>query len=59
MQPLPSPIHLRQLKNQSKDLRAACRAGEADALARLVQHHPQHSSEQRRDVSLQGAFARS
>jgi len=53
MQPLPSPIHLRQLKNQSKDLRDACRAGQTDALARLYQHHPQHSPQATRTLSLQ------
>ena len=52
MQPLPSPIHLRQLKNQSKDLRDACRAGQAEALARLYQHHPQHSPQATRIVNL-------
>ncbi|MBT3345460.1 MAG: sigma-54-dependent Fis family transcriptional regulator [Gemmatimonadetes bacterium] len=55
MQPLPSPLHLRQLKNQAKDLRDACRVDDPEALSRLRQHHPQHTSDSRRDVSLQDA----
>lgn len=55
MQPLPSAIHLGQLKNQAKDLRDACRAGQPEALSRLRHHHPQHAADSRREVSLQEA----
>lgn len=41
--PLPSRPHLDQLRKQAKDLLAAWRAGDAEALSALREHHPEHS----------------
>src|SRR5690242_1979429 len=40
---LPSRPSLDQLRKQAKDLLAAWRAGDAEALAWLREHHPEHS----------------
>jgi ankyrin repeat protein len=39
---LPSRPHLDQLRKQAKDLLAAWRAGDAEALSSLREHHPEH-----------------
>lgn len=39
---LPSRPHLDQLRKQAKDLLAAWRAGDAEALSALREHHPEH-----------------
>jgi ankyrin repeat protein len=41
--PLPSHPHLDQLRKQAKDLLAAWRAGDAEALSSLREHHPEHA----------------
>ncbi|HEV7505575.1 MAG TPA: ankyrin repeat domain-containing protein [Thermoanaerobaculia bacterium] len=41
--PLPSRPHLDQLRKQAKDLLAAWRAGDAEALSSLREHHPEYS----------------
>jgi hypothetical protein len=38
--PFPPDAHLRQLKNQAKDLCRACRKGDPDAIRRIGQAHP-------------------
>lgn len=40
---LPSRPHLDQLRKQAKDLLAAWRAGDAEALSALREHHPEYS----------------
>lgn len=49
--PLPDDPNLDQLKKQAKELRDAARAGDADALARIAEHHPKGAHA----VSLTGA----
>ncbi|HSS52047.1 MAG TPA: hypothetical protein VLX28_24155, partial [Thermoanaerobaculia bacterium] len=39
---LPSRPHLDQLRKQAKDLLAAWRAGDAEALSTLREHHPEY-----------------
>jgi len=42
---LPSRPHLDQLRKQAKDLLAAWRAGDAEALSSLREHHPEYAHE--------------
>jgi ankyrin repeat protein len=51
---LPPGANLRQLRNQAKDLRRACREGDANALRRIGQTHPKFSGLTEHEVAAVG-----
>jgi ankyrin repeat protein len=51
---LPPDANLRQLRNQAKDLRRACREGDANAIGRIGQTHPRFSGLTQAEITAAG-----